>query len=495
MTVDPLARGLAEVVGSEHVLTDGDVTAGYARDWTGRFQGEARLVVRPGDTDQVARVVARCADADAPIVPQGGNTGLVGGSVPRARPMVVLSTARLTALGAVDTGAQQVTLGAAVTLARWRAHARAAGADAPVDFASRDSATVGGAVATNAGGSRVVRFGTMRSQVAGLTAVLADGSVVGSLAGLPKETVGLHWPSLLAGSEGTLGVITAVRLRVVPWYRHTATAMVTTRSLADAVAVLAGLRSSVPHLDAVELVLPEAMALVADHLGAEPPVPSPGPAGAYLVVECADHADPTDELIGALADRPDVVDAAVTTEGPARERLVAFRDRITESIGAQGVPLKLDVAVPVARLDELLVAVRALDRRPRRPARPLRPPRRGQRARQRPGRRRRRGHHRRRARRRRRAGRDDLGRARRRRGQVPLAAPRAHPGRAGGDGRRQARPRPRRPPQPRRPLTRVLNAARVPGGREPGVRYSGGRPYSGQSSGAKPRSAAVRRGR
>ena len=358
MTVDPLARGLAEVVGSEHVLTDGDVTAGYARDWTGRFRGEARLVVRPGDTDQVARVVARCADADAPIVPQGGNTGLVGGSVPRARPMVVLSTARLTALGAVDAGAQQVTLGAAVTLARWRAHARAAGADAPVDFASRDSATVGGAVATNAGGSRVVRFGTMRTQVAGLTAVLADGSVVGSLAGLPKETVGLHWPSLLAGSEGTLGVITAVRLRVVPWYRHTATAMVTTRSLADAVAVLAGLRSSVPHLDAVELVLPEAMALVADHLGAEPPVPSPGPAGAYLVVECADHADPTDELVGALADRSDVVDAAVTTEGPARERLVGFRDRITESIGAQGVPLKLDVAVPVARLDELLVAVR-----------------------------------------------------------------------------------------------------------------------------------------
>jgi FAD/FMN-containing dehydrogenase len=199
----------------------------------------------------------------------------------------------------------------------------------------------------------------MRSQVVGVTAVLADGSCIGSLAGLPKETVGLHWPSLLAGSEGTLGVITAVRLRVVPWYRSTATAMVTTRSLAAAVAVLAGLRTSTPHLDAVELVLPEAMALVAGHLGAAPPVASPGPEGAYLVVECADHADPTDELIDALADRPDVVDAAVTTEGPARERLVAFRDRITEAIGAQGVPLKLDVAVPIARLDELLAAVRA----------------------------------------------------------------------------------------------------------------------------------------
>ena len=101
------------------------------------------------------------------------------------------------------------------------------------------------------------------------TAVLADGSMVGSLAGLPKETVGIHWPSLLAGSEGTLGVVTAARLRLVPWYRHTATAMVATASLDDAVAVLAALRAGVPHLDAVELILPEAMDVVAAHLGAD----------------------------------------------------------------------------------------------------------------------------------------------------------------------------------------------------------------------------------
>ena len=127
-------------------------------------------------------------------------------------------------------------------------------------------------MATNAGGSRVVRFGTMRSQVSASTAVLADGSCIGSLAGLPKETVGVHWPSLLAGSEGTLGVVTAVRLKVVPWYRHTATALIATASLADAVAVLDALRGGVPNLDAVELILPEAMAVVAAHLAATPPV-------------------------------------------------------------------------------------------------------------------------------------------------------------------------------------------------------------------------------
>ena len=359
MTGADLIGALAEVVGPDHVLVDPDVTASYGIDWTGRYRGEALLVVRPGDTDEVSAVLRACAAAGAEVVPQGGNTGLVGGGVPRRQPMVVLSTRRLDALGPVDAGALQVTAGAGVTLANWRRHARAAGLDAPLDFASRDSATIGGAIATNAGGSRVVRFGTMRAQVAGLTAALADGSQIGSLAGLPKETVGVHWPSLLAGSEGTLAVITAARLRLVPWYRHTATAMVTTATLDDAVAVLAALRADVPHLDAVELILPEAMEVVAAHLGAAPPVGGTDPVpGAYVVVECADHEDPTDELMAALGGRAEVLDAAVTTEGPARDRLVAFRDRITESISALGVPLKLDVAVPVGALEELMAAVR-----------------------------------------------------------------------------------------------------------------------------------------
>jgi FAD/FMN-containing dehydrogenase len=356
--VSSLRDDLVEVVGPDHVLDDPDLTASYTTDWTGRFRGEALVVVRPGSTAEVAAVLRACSARGAPVVPQGGNTGLVGGSVPRGEPMVVLSTTRLDELGDVDTGAAQVTLGAGVTMARWRRHARAAGLDAPVDFASRDSATVGGAVATNAGGSRVVRFGTMRSQVAGLTAVLADGSEIGSLAGLPKETVGLHWPSLLTGSEGTLAVITAVRLRLVPWYRHTATAMVATATLDDAVAVLAALRAGVPNLDAVELILPEAMDVVATHLDSPPPVGTAG-TGAYVVVELADHTDPTEDLTAALGGLPAVRDAAIATEGPARERLLAFRDRITESISAQGVPLKLDVAVPVAALGELMAAVRA----------------------------------------------------------------------------------------------------------------------------------------
>ena len=143
---------------------------------------------------------------------------------------------------------RRVLRGAGVTLARWRDHARQAGLDTPIDFAARESATVGGAIATNAGGSRVLRFGTMRKQVIGVEAVLATGGVVGSLAGLPKETAGVDWPSVLAGSEGTLAVVTHARLRLVPHYEHTVTAMVTTTSLDDAIGLLARLRAGVASL-------------------------------------------------------------------------------------------------------------------------------------------------------------------------------------------------------------------------------------------------------
>ncbi|MDQ3390864.1 MAG: FAD-binding oxidoreductase [Actinomycetota bacterium] len=360
MGADPLADELREALGPEHVLVDRDVVAGYETDWTGRWTGTARFVVRPGSTSEVSRVMAACCERGVPVVVQGGNTGLVGGSVPRPgsswrEAAVVLSALRLSELGEVDAGAMQVTAGSGVTLAAWRGHARHADLDTPVDFASRDSATVGGAIATNAGGSRVVRFGTMRSQVAGIEAVLADGSVIGSLAGLPKETVGLHWPSVLAGSEGTLGVITAARLRLAPWFRQVATAMVATADIDAAVSLLARLRGELTCLDSIEIVLPEALELVAAHLSATPPVSG---GGAYVLVECADHRDPVDELVAVLDGSDEVLDSAMSTDGPGRNRLIQFRDRITESIAASGVPLKLDVAVPPAALGELVHAAR-----------------------------------------------------------------------------------------------------------------------------------------
>jgi FAD/FMN-containing dehydrogenase len=363
--VSSLLADLAGIVGGDHVLTDADLRAGYETDWTRRYHGEALAVVRPGDAAETAAVLARCAADGTPVVPQGGNTGMVGASVPRGRGMVVLSMRRLGHIGNVDTAAGQVSLGAGVTIAQWREVARAAGLDSPVDFGARDSATVGGATATNAGGSRVVRFGTMRSQVMGVVAALSNGAVVGSLAGLPKETVGLHWPSLLAGSEGTLGVVTDVRLRLVPWYRHHAAALVAL-SLPAAVELLGVARRQLPHLDAAELLMADAMDVAATHLGRTPPVEADRDAGidTFVLLECADHADPTADLVEVLAAVGGIADSAVASDPAGIARLVEFRDRMAESISTLGVPLKLDVATQPSRLPELVdVARRAADER------------------------------------------------------------------------------------------------------------------------------------
>ena len=354
---DALCRELHAVVGAGHVLVDPDMRASFETDWTGRFHGASRLVVRPGNTHEVAAVVRICIAHNAAIVTQGGNTGLVGGGVPRNHEVIV-STARLTRCDPVDTGASQVTVGSGVTLAAARNHARAVALDLAIDFASRDSATIGGAVATNAGGSRVIRFGTMRAQVAGIEAVLANGEVIGSLSGLPKETIGLHLPSLLCGSEGTLAIITAVRLKLVPWYRHTATALVGLPSLVAALDLLPALRRELAQLDSVELLMPSAMSLVCEHLQRTCPIPTD--AGAYLLIECAGNSDQQDELMRVLALHAPTSSTAVATDETARGRLLELRDNATTAINHRGVPLKLDVALPLGVLSQTTADIETL---------------------------------------------------------------------------------------------------------------------------------------
>ena len=353
---------MRRIVGDEHVLVDDDVRAGYEADWTRRWIGRSLAVVRPGTVNDVAEILSLCVAEELAVIPQGGNTGLVGGSVPRIdrspAEQIVLSMRRLDDLDEVDRDAMQVTVGAGTTIARWRDHAHAAGFDAGIDFAARDAATVGGAIATNAGGSRVLRFGTMRRQVVGIEAVLASGDTVGSLSGLPKETAGIHWPSLLTGSEGTLAVVTRARLRLVPLFAHATTAMIATAGLDHALRILGRLRASLSSLDAVEIVMPAALTLVADHIGVGAPVDVP-PDGVALLIECADHRDPSDELFAVLDNSPEVIESAVATETASRHQLLAFRDRITEAIAAAAASrdtpvFKLDVAVPVNRLGALL---------------------------------------------------------------------------------------------------------------------------------------------
>jgi FAD/FMN-containing dehydrogenase len=351
-----LEAALRAAVGSEHVLLDRDLRVSYETDWTGRFTGTSRAAVRPATTTQVARVLAACCEARVPVVVQGGNTGLVGGSVPAPGPAdrspVVLLTTRLTELGPVSRVSRQVTAGAGVTLAALIAHARAAGLDFGVDLAARDSATVGGMVATNAGGTRVIRHGSMREQVAGVEAALPDGRVFSRLDGLAKDSTGYDLGHLLAGSEGTLAVITRLRLRLVAAEPERAIAMIATRNTAEAVELLATLRAELPGISAAELCFGPGLALTARHLGIG--VPLEGTGGAYLLVEVAGEADPLEDLLAALAACEQVLDATVASSNADRARLWALRESHTEAINMAGVPVKLDVSVPMDRLAELV---------------------------------------------------------------------------------------------------------------------------------------------
>ncbi len=348
-----LRESLANIVGERHTLADPDLRAPYERDWTGRFGGPAALVVRPADAGEVAQVVRACARAGAAIVPQGGNTGLVGASVPRGGE-VLLSLARLNGIGPLDEALAQVTVGAGTTLAALQAACAASGRDAGLDFAARDSCTIGGVVACDAGGARALSHGTARTHVIGLEAVLADGSIVSRLRGLLKDNAGYDLPALLVGSEGTLGIITAVRWRTSALLPARVTALVPVASASAAAALLAALRREAPSLDSCDFFCDEGLELVLAHQQRSSPVPRRTPV--YVIAECAARSDPTDELAGALR-RAGIDDALIADDSANRERLWRLREGHTEAISASGVPHKLDVGIPLARLEQFLQAV------------------------------------------------------------------------------------------------------------------------------------------
>jgi FAD/FMN-containing dehydrogenase len=344
-----LLRQLAAVVGESHVLT-GDAAAGYAVDWTGGFTGQAPAVLRPGGTEEVAALLGLCADAGVAVVPQGGNTGLVGGGVP-LHGEVVLSLARLDRLGPVDLDAGQVSAGAGVSLQK--VTDPDPGLDLGVFIASRHSATVGGAVATNAGGLRVLRHGPMRAQLRGIEAVLSDGTVLSHMSGLVKDNTGYDYPSLLAGSEGTLAVITAARLQLVARMVEPVTVLVGVDGPAEAHALAQRGVRDVGGLVSAEFFTQAGVDLLAEHAGLIPPLHPPAPS--YLLLEAAGPGA-AEELAAVAADHP----TAVGTGAAERARLWAYRERHPEAAGFVGVSLKLDVSVPAAQWARLASEVAAV---------------------------------------------------------------------------------------------------------------------------------------
>lgn len=349
-----LAAELVEVVGPAHVLVAPDVVAGSTVDWTGRLRGDTAAVVRPRDRDEVAAVLRACAEHGVAVVPQGGNTGLVGGSI-AFDGAITLSCTRLDHIDALDPLTAQITVGAGTTLASLQRVAREAGLAFGVDLAARDSATVGGMVATNAGGLHVVRHGPMRAQVTGLYAARSNGEIVGDVRGLLKDNTGYHWPSILCGSEGTLAVVTDVRVRLVPRPHETVAALFAFDDAHAAVAAAAAVRNTYTDVHAIELVTDAGVALVCDVQRIAPPFAQPSPF--LLLVEGAGPPGVLDRLASVAETLKGVRESAVAVDPEPRNALWRYREAHTESIAHLGPVHKLDVTLPLPALADFLAEV------------------------------------------------------------------------------------------------------------------------------------------
>jgi FAD/FMN-containing dehydrogenase len=277
---------------------------------------------------------------------------LVGGSIARDG-AVLVSLHRLSGLGEVDLLSRQVTVGAGVTLQQIHDHVAPHGLRYPVDFGARGSATIGGSVATNAGGINVVRYGMTRRQIVGIEAVLGTGEVISHLGGLVKDNTGFDLAGLLCGSEGTLGIVTAVRLQLVPLMPHVVTALVSCDSVARAVEIAASVCSRSDSVDAAELVTRDGVELVGRVSGDDPGVPD---RAAHVLIECSGASDQSEELATLLSEFDDVEVSVAVTSGH-RARLWRLREEQTPSINSIGVPFKFDVTVPLSSLADFVAEV------------------------------------------------------------------------------------------------------------------------------------------
>lgn len=343
----PALRGVAVLMGS-------DIGPQWRRDGVQVDGARPELVLRPASTAEVAAILSAAQSLGQPLVIQGGRTGLSGGARPRPGE-VCLSLDRMTALGPVDPLAATIDADAGVPIARVQQAARDAGLQLAVDWGARGTATVGGAIATNAGGIRVLRHGMFADQTVGLEAVLADGTIVSSLRGLPKDNAGYDLRRLFIGTEGTLGVVTRARLRLKPAPRTEVAALLALPSLGAALALLPFLRLRIDDLlAAFEILFPDVYAGAVATSGLGAPLAMGADLYALIDIQGANPGSDTDRFHAALSGAIQaglVGDAVITASGREFAQLWALRERVSDFIFALPDIIGHDIGLPLAQMD------------------------------------------------------------------------------------------------------------------------------------------------
>ena len=360
----PFMSSLQAIVGDFHVITGAADIAPYVTDWRERYRGQARAVVRPGSTAEVAAVARVCSEHGVPIVPQGGNTGLCGGATPHAGgDEIVMQLSRLNRVREIDTENATMTVEAGVPLAAVQQAAAEAGLLFPLSLAAEGSCAIGGNLSTNAGGTAVLRYGNARELVLGLEIVLADGRVWDGLRGLRKDNTGYDLKQLFLGSEGTLGIITAAVLKLFPRPQTLATAWVAVDDVAAAVRLLGAVRQALgDRLTGFELVSADCVTLTRAQF---PALADPLPGHDWYVLLQADDAAANSPLLAqveaALADSlsDELARDAVIAQSEAQANdLWKLREHIPEAQKREGPNIKHDISVPVSHMAAFLTRAR-----------------------------------------------------------------------------------------------------------------------------------------
>jgi FAD/FMN-containing dehydrogenase len=347
---DRLGAALLRDLGADLVSTDADDRSVYGRDWTRGFVADASAVARPRSTADVAKILAYCNARDIPVVPSGGRTGLAAGAFATSGELV-LSLERLNALSAVDTVGATLRVGAGAVTEAVHQHAASAGLAWPIDLASKGSCQVGGNIATNAGGVRVIRYGHTRSWVLGLEVVTAEGQVLQLGGALEKNNTGPDLRQLFIGSEGILGVVTAATLKLTELPRRGEVLLLALESMPRVLDLFEVMRRGPLILSAFEYWAHNCLERVCRHRSLSPPFAGAHPYYALVEVEPREaHAGELDGFLESLLERGVVSDALMAQDGSQRKRLWTYREGISESLSATGFPHKNDVALPVAAL-------------------------------------------------------------------------------------------------------------------------------------------------
>ena len=355
---------IKEVVGDNGWLADVADVEPYVNEWLKILEGTCQMVVRPGTTEQVAKVICICHNAGISITPQGGNTGMVGGAVPDGG--IVLSTERLNSVRELDADNATLTVEAGCLLADVQATAAAAGFLFPLTLASEGSCRIGGNIATNAGGNNTVRYGNTREQVLGLEVVLPDGRVWDGLRGLRKDNTGYDLKQLFIGAEGTLGVITAAVLSLVPAPRDRVTAMATAKNWEDLLKLFRIMRGRLSgSLIAFEVFTDLGMEITVDHIDdAHDPFTDAHSLYSLMEAACYDNEAAVREAVEkGLAEAFEdgiVTDAVMAESGQQAANLWKVREGLPEAQSMEAIVIKHDVSVPISRVPEYVAKGEAI---------------------------------------------------------------------------------------------------------------------------------------